>query len=299
MFLWHFSLAFFIQSLKFSLKKLSMPSAKTTSIYHLIFMEGFQEILVLLHTAQSQEASDQFEDAVSSYTKIIEKADSLPPEMRAMACAFRSLMYSNLDMRYEAAVDVNTALNLAPESPLSLMAKGKALMECSFELEQANALFEKVEKLKPGDQTLAMCMNKLEGLLKRPRRSLRQGMSCSSEKGKTITDARVWMEMELSGRGCDRDVTLSFIKKAIANMEGEGPIVRLDTDARVTVVGNLDGRMGHLMNIFDKNGWPSEDNRYIFNGNIIGFQENAVLLMCALLLLKSLNKNCVYFNKGL
>ena len=261
-------------------------------------MAAYPEILVLMQTAQSQEAREQFENAVDSYTKIIELADGLPPEMRAMACALRSLMYSNLDKRYEAAADVNTALHLAPESPLSLMAKGKALMECSFELEQADALFKRVAALTPGDKTLARCVNKLEGL-KSPKRSLRQGVRWSSDRAGTVPDVRVWMEMELSGMGCDRSVTLSFIKKAIANMEGEGPIVRLDTDARVTVVGNLDGRMGHLMRIFENNGWPSEENRYILYGNIIGFQENAVLLVCALLLLKSVNKNCVYFNKGL
>ena len=54
---------------------------------------------------------------------------------------------------------------------------------------------------------------------------------------------------------------------------------------RVLVVGDLHGSLADLHHIFEQNGWPSEENVYIFNGDFVdrglfGLEVLMVLLAC-------------------
>jgi hypothetical protein len=42
--------------------------------------------------------------------------------------------------------------------------------------------------------------------------------------------------------------------------------ISIEQDAHITVVGDVHGQFYDLLNIFEMNGLPSEDNPYVFNG---------------------------------
>jgi serine/threonine-protein phosphatase 5 len=45
--------------------------------------------------------------------------------------------------------------------------------------------------------------------------------------------------------------------------------ISIPTDTEMTVCGDVHGQLFDLLNIFELNGWPSQDNPYLFNGDFV------------------------------
>eukprot|EP00126_Sphaerothecum_destruens_P007944 Sdes_comp20036_c0_seq2m12836 len=67
---------------------------------------------------------------------------------------------------------------------------------------------------------------------------------------------------------------------------------------RATVVGDLHGSLDDLLAIFDKNGIPSSENPYIFNGDFVDRQEKSVEVVCILYCFLILFPGKVLLNRG-
>ncbi|CAF3894546.1 unnamed protein product [Adineta steineri] len=87
---------------------------------------------------------------------------------------------------------------------------------------------------------------------------------------------------------------LRHILKRLPNVN----IVSTHQSRYVTVVGDLHGSLADLMVIFHKNGLPSNENPYIFNGDIVdrGFQSMEVFLLISVAVI--VYPNNVYLNRG-
>jgi serine/threonine-protein phosphatase 5 len=74
--------------------------------------------------------------------------------------------------------------------------------------------------------------------------------------------------------------------------------VTIPKDGEITIVGDLHGQFYDLLNIFHINGFPSEKNPYIFNGDYV--DRGVFSLECIILLLafKLLYKNSIFINRG-
>merc|ERR1719375_1504529 len=60
--------------------------------------------------------------------------------------------------------------------------------------------------------------------------------------------------------------------------------VRVPDDAEITVCGDVHGQYYDLMNVFEMNGVPSEDNPYLFNGDFVdrgSFSIEVILILYA------------------
>lgn len=74
--------------------------------------------------------------------------------------------------------------------------------------------------------------------------------------------------------------------------------VNIKKGDKLTVVGDLHGQLGDLFHILDESGWPSEQNKYIFNGDFVDRGEQGVEVVCCLLALQAALPQYVYLNRG-
>ncbi|CAH0380722.1 unnamed protein product [Bemisia tabaci] len=74
--------------------------------------------------------------------------------------------------------------------------------------------------------------------------------------------------------------------------------IKVPKGENITICGDIHGQLYDLLNIFEMNGWPSETNRYLFNGDFINRGRYGV--ECALLLFgfKLLYPKRFFLNRG-
>ncbi|NXU74317.1 PPE1 phosphatase, partial [Oreotrochilus melanogaster] len=66
----------------------------------------------------------------------------------------------------------------------------------------------------------------------------------------------------------------------------------------ITVCGDLHGNLDDLLLIFYKNGLPSEQNRYVFNGDFVDRGENSMEILIILFTFLLIYPNDLRLNRG-
>ena len=74
--------------------------------------------------------------------------------------------------------------------------------------------------------------------------------------------------------------------------------VNIPEDSNFTVVGDLHGQFYDLLNIFKINGYPSEDNQYLFNGDFVDRGIFSIETITTLMAFKILYPNHFFMNRG-
>ena len=74
--------------------------------------------------------------------------------------------------------------------------------------------------------------------------------------------------------------------------------VKIPEGKNITVVGDIHGQYYDLLHIFEINGFPSENNIYVFNGDFVDRGIFGVECIIALISLKILYPNYMFMNRG-
>ncbi|KNC52834.1 serine/threonine protein phosphatase [Thecamonas trahens ATCC 50062] len=151
-------------------------------------------------------------------------------------------------------------------------------------------------------------MKPLEGLIRSRSRSRTKGQDKTTigagYKGPhlpevlTLESVIAMLDHFRTGRQLHYVYAKRLLKEATHILRDRATIVDIPVKKTVTVVGDIHGQLRDLLKILSLNGYPSEDNVYLFNGDFVdrGDQGTEVFLsLCAFLILMP---NAVFLNRG-
>jgi serine/threonine-protein phosphatase with EF-hands len=75
-------------------------------------------------------------------------------------------------------------------------------------------------------------------------------------------------------------------------------LVEIKKGEKLTIVGDLHGQVSDLLHILDESGWPSSNNKYIFNGDFVDRGSHGIEVVCILLSLVAAMPEAVLLNRG-
>jgi len=91
-----------------------------------------------------------------------------------------------------------------------------------------------------------------------------------------------------------------ILKRITAILEKEETLVDVTVadEAKYTICGDIHGQYYDTLNIWSKNGYPSEKNPYLFNGDFVDRGSFSVECILALYIWKIHNPKCMFLNRG-
>lgn len=96
------------------------------------------------------------------------------------------------------------------------------------------------------------------------------------------------------------DSLLRMIKRVHSLYESKDSLIdiNLGHDEEFTICGDVHGQFYDLLNIFNINGYPSDSNPYLFNGDFVDRGSFSVEVMITLLAFKILLKDKFHLARG-
>ena len=89
----------------------------------------------------------------------------------------------------------------------------------------------------------------------------------------------------------------SCVRRAATRLSNTNKVTIGKTE-KLTVVGDLHGQLDDILKIIDDAGWPSDTNKYVFNGGFVGRGEYGVEVTLIIFSLMLAYPNCVFVNRG-
>ncbi|KAL8269764.1 hypothetical protein Esti_006327 [Eimeria stiedai] len=260
----------------------------------------------------------QFSEAVAKYSAAIDAIDSasVDPRQTQLHVYLCNRAFAHLKMENfgSAIMDAERALELNPQFSKGYYRRGAGYF-CLGNLKAAQRDFERVSKLRGGKDADALarlneCRKQLraqafaaairtkqttptykqveaEGLEKLfPVPSDYAGPVYKKGKvdGEFLAALRTWLENP--DNRLHPQFAYAMAIDFIQVLEPLPSLVNLQVppDKEITVCGDVHGQFYDLLNIFSINGMPSEDNPYLFNGDIVdrgSFSVEVVLMLVA------------------
>ncbi|CAJ1385795.1 unnamed protein product [Effrenium voratum] len=94
--------------------------------------------------------------------------------------------------------------------------------------------------------------------------------------------------------------TIGLLKDSIKFLHSEPTLVRIEVPAggHLNVVGDVHGQLWDFLSIFEENGWPSEENPYLFNGDFVDRGSYSVEIMLVLIAFKLALPRHFFLSRG-
>lgn len=282
---------------------------------------------VLKNQANEFFKNGKYHDAMEYYTKAIE-AEPLTKET-APCFGNRSFAACKLEQYGQALNDSHKAIELDPLYIKAYYRRAAAYMALSqhkLALEDFKRVAELQKQLNNPDKFVYAKIKECEKLIHRL--AFEKAISVEAKKEKplayTIDCDSIAVENSYTGPRLkdNKQVTLEFVKQLIEHFKDSHVLHRryvleilsqvfkffteqptlvnvyIKDKKKFTVVGDIHGQFFDLLNIFEINGLPSEENPYLFNGDIVDRGSFSIECIVLLLSLKLLYPKHLYISRG-
>eukprot|EP00850_Spirogloea_muscicola_P022878 SM000316S12293 [mRNA] locus=s316:27000:31545:+ [translate_table: standard] len=261
----------------------------------------------------------RFFEAVELYDQAIE----LEPN-NAIFWANRAFAHTKLEEYGSAIDDASRAIELNPGYIKGYYRRGTAYLAMA-KLKDALKDFRQVAKIAPNDPDAKRKLKDCERAVQKLR--FEEAIAMDDPDHVSVADAIEYasIEVESSYMGARIEgtgVTLDFVKQMLDDFKNQKPLhrryafqillqiremlrstptmvdVTIPDGKQFTVCGDIHGQYFDLLNIFELNGLPSEENPYLFNGDFVDRGSFSVECIFALFALRCLYPTGLYLSRG-
>ncbi|THU49163.1 hypothetical protein C4D60_Mb06t06660 [Musa balbisiana] len=272
--------------------------------------------------------ANKFSQAIDLYSQAIELNGS-----NAVYWANRAFAHTKLEEYGSAVQDATKAIEIDPRYSKGYYRRGAAYLamgkfkEALKDFQQAHSLSEtsSVKKLCPNDPDATKKLKECEKAVQKLR--FEEAIAVHESEKRSIADSidfhTIEVESQYTGARIEGEVvTLEFVKKMMDEFKNQRRLhkryayqiilqaremlqvmpslvdISVPNGHHFTVCGDVHGQFYDLLNIFELNGLPSEENPYLFNGDFVDRGSFSVDVILTLFAFKCMSPTAMHLSRG-
>lgn len=270
---------------------------------------------------QANEAfkAHKYAQAIDLYSQAIELNGET-----AVYWANRAFAHSKLEEYGSAIQDASKAIEIDPKYSKGYYRRGAAYLAMG-KFKDALKDFQQVKRLCPNDPDASKKLKECEKAVMKLK--FEEAIAVPESERHSIADSidyhSIDVEPQYSGARIEGDVvTLDFVKRMIEDFRNQKCLhkryafqivlqtremlralpslvdINVPLGKHFTVCGDVHGQFYDLLNIFELNGLPSEENPYLFNGDFVDRGSFSVEVILTLFAFKCMSPSAIYLARG-
>ncbi|KAL0720307.1 hypothetical protein Bca4012_034906 [Brassica carinata] len=261
----------------------------------------------------------KFSHAIDLYTQAIELNGN-----NAVYWANRAFAHTKLEEYGSAIQDASKAIEIDPRYSKGYYRRGAAYLAMG-KFKDALKDFQQVKRISPNDPDATRKLRECEKAVKKLKfeEAISAPVSERISVAESIDFHTIEVESQYSGARIEgEEVTLDFVKQMLEDFKNQKTLhkryayqivlqtrkilqalpslvdISVPSGKHFTVCGDVHGQFYDLLNIFELNGLPSEENPYLFNGDFVDRGSFSVEIILTLFAFKCMSPSSIYLARG-